>query len=142
MMRPFRGVRKAENLSLAAAVLALTAGCGRAPAPGIPGPALVRDAGYVSSDTCRACHPSQYASWHGSYHRTMTQVATPSSVAARFDGVTVDVVPGEPMVLEQRGQELWAEFADPDDRGRSGVGADSEPTPSQLRVRPDLAPSR
>jgi Cytochrome c552 len=114
MMRPFRGVRKAENLSVAAAVLTLTAGCGSAPAPGISGPALVRDAGYVSSDTCRACHPGQYASWHGSYHRTMTQVATPDTVAASFDGQTVDAVPGEPMVLEQKGQQLWAEFVDPD----------------------------
>jgi len=73
--------------------------------------------GYVSSDTCRACHPSQYASWHGSYHRTMTQLASPATVAANFDAVTVDVVPGAPMILEQRGQELWADFADPDDRG-------------------------
>jgi Cytochrome c552/Cytochrome c554 and c-prime len=71
--------------------------------------------GYASSQTCRACHPSQYASWHGSYHRTMTQVATRDTVTASFDGVTVDAVPGEPIVLEQRGQELWAEFADPDD---------------------------
>jgi hypothetical protein len=35
-------------------------------------PQKIDDQGYVSSDTCRACHPSQYASWHRSYHRTMT----------------------------------------------------------------------
>jgi len=29
--------------------------------------------GYISSVTCRACHPSQYESWHRTYHRTMTQ---------------------------------------------------------------------
>src|SRR6267142_7049367 len=56
--------------------------------------------GYVSSKACQACHPSQYASWHRSYHRTMTQVATPDTIAASFDGVTVDAVPGSPMVLE------------------------------------------
>jgi multidrug efflux pump subunit AcrA (membrane-fusion protein) len=27
-------------------------------------PIQVPEAGYVSSDTCRACHPSQYATWH------------------------------------------------------------------------------
>src|SRR5438045_2970710 len=29
---------------------------------------------FVSSDTCQSCHPSQYGSWHQSFHRTMTQV--------------------------------------------------------------------
>ena len=85
-------------------------------------PIQVPDGGYVSSDTCRACHPSQYASWHRSYHRTMTQVATPDTVAASFDGVTVDAVLGSPMVLEQHGRELWAAFDDPDDTGgQTGV---------------------
>src|SRR5207237_1087539 len=69
---------------------------------------------YVSSDACRACHPSQYASWHASFHRTMTQVAMPNTVATSFDGITVDAVAGEPIRLEQRGRELWAEFVDPD----------------------------
>jgi hypothetical protein len=59
--------------------------------------------GYVSSQACQACHPSQYASWHRSYHRTMTQVATPESIAARFDDV-----------LEQRGNELWTTYEEPD----------------------------
>jgi hypothetical protein len=54
--------------------------------------------GYVSSQACQACHPSQYASWHRSYHRTMTQVATPETVAARYDDV-----------LEERDGKLWAQ---------------------------------
>ncbi|MGH9420003.1 MAG: hypothetical protein ACRD3J_08525, partial [Thermoanaerobaculia bacterium] len=40
-------------------------------------PVQTPEDGYVSSNTCRACHPSQYETWRGSYHRTMTQVATP-----------------------------------------------------------------
>ena len=36
-----------------------------------------------SSDACRACHPSEYASWHRSYHRTMTQPATRAPTCAR-----------------------------------------------------------
>ena len=39
-------------------------------------PIQVAEEGYVSSETCRACHPAQYASWHTSFHRSMTQVAT------------------------------------------------------------------
>ena len=37
-------------------------------------------AGYVTSNACRACHAENYASWHGSFHRTMTQVATAGSI--------------------------------------------------------------
>jgi len=51
-----------------------------------PLPERVRNAGYASSDTCRSCHPGQYESWHHSFHRTMTQVATPTAVVAPFDG--------------------------------------------------------
>jgi len=45
-----------------------------------------RGDGYASSRACQACHPDQYASWHASYHRKMTQVASPESVLAPFDG--------------------------------------------------------
>ncbi len=61
-----------------------------------PLPARVQDGGYASSDTCRACHPGQYASWHRSFHRTMTQVATPTAVAAPFVG----------QVLTERGRHF------------------------------------
>ena len=76
-------------------------------------PIAVFEDDYVSSTTCRACHPSQYATWHGSFHRTMTQVATPESVRADFDAVVVEAVPGHLMRLERRGDEFWAEFDDP-----------------------------
>lgn len=48
-------------------------------------PQQIPEAGYVSSDSCRACHPRQYATWRHSYHRTMTQVAEPESVIGSFD---------------------------------------------------------
>jgi hypothetical protein len=72
------------------------------------------DSGYVSSDACKACHPNEYDSWHRSYHRTMTQVATPETVVADFSGTIVSEVPGQPMQLARRGRELWATFDDPD----------------------------
>jgi hypothetical protein len=53
-------------------------------APGRP--VEVRSDGYASSHSCQACHPDQYASWHASYHRTMTQPASPQSVRGAFDG--------------------------------------------------------
>src|SRR4051812_13614638 len=68
-------------------------------------PVQIPSRGYASSQPCIACHPSQYAAWHRSYHRTMTQVATPETVVANFDGVRVDAGPGRPMLLERRGRE-------------------------------------
>src|SRR5580698_7630201 len=48
--------------------------------------------GYVSSNTCEACHPREYETWHSSYHRTMTQVASTETVLANFSGTRVDAV--------------------------------------------------
>jgi predicted CXXCH cytochrome family protein len=45
--------------------------------------------GYVSSDQCQSCHPKEYASWHQTFHRTMTQIASPDSMIARFDNQTL-----------------------------------------------------
>lgn len=79
--------------------------------------------GFVSSVACEACHPAEYESWYGSFHRTMTQVATAATVQADFDRVTVDDVPGRPMQLERRGDEFWAEFDDP---GWEGPGLERD----------------
>jgi len=127
MMRPFRGVRKAESPLLPAVALAGSAvlsgaifvSFDRLPVESAIAarPVQTPGDGYTSSDTCRACHPSQYASWHASYHRTMTQVATPATVLASFDEVTVTDAPGGPMQLQREGQTLWAAFVDPDDAG-------------------------
>src|SRR3954469_13670280 len=48
-----------------------------------------RPGGYVRSETCRSCHPDQYASWHRSFHRSMTQHATPEAVRGNFTNVTL-----------------------------------------------------
>jgi hypothetical protein len=78
-------------------------------------PVQLNSDGYVSSKACKACHPREYGTWYDSYHRTMTQVATPETVRAEFDGVEVPDVRGRlPMRLERRGREFWAQFDDPD----------------------------
>jgi hypothetical protein len=79
------------------------------------------DDGYTSSDSCRACHPSEYATWHRSYHRTMTQVASPETVRADFGGVQVDAVHGRPMRLTRDAGRFFAEFDDPDWDGAEGA---------------------
>src|SRR5689334_2444240 len=46
-------------------------------------PIEAREDDFVTSNSCRACHPSNYASWHTSFHRTMTQVATPETLVSK-----------------------------------------------------------
>ena len=86
-------------------------------------PIQLPEDGFVSSQACKACHPAQYETWYGSFHRTMTQVATPATVQTSFEDVTVTDVPGQPMRLERRGDEFWAEFNDP---GWEGPGLESD----------------
>jgi predicted CXXCH cytochrome family protein len=70
-------------------------------------PHQIKSTEFVTSDTCRSCHPGQYSSWHDSYHRTMTQRATPKAVVAPFDNVELqdDALTCR---LERRGDEFWA----------------------------------
>ncbi len=65
--------------------------------------------GYVTSDSCRACHAAQYETWHRSYHRTMTQVVTAETVIADFDGVELGP-PEKRYRLERRGDAFWVEI--------------------------------
>jgi hypothetical protein len=54
-----------------------------------PIPAELPTGGYVGSAACKSCHPNEHGSWHQSYHRTMTQVASEESVLGDFDDVHV-----------------------------------------------------
>jgi hypothetical protein len=68
--------------------------------------------GYVGSDVCRSCHPYQHATWHASYHRSMTQVATPQAVLAPFDGTALKLE-GVTWRAERRGDEFWVNGREP-----------------------------
>jgi hypothetical protein len=80
---------------------------------GLTIPRVGRPDEYAGSAACRACHPDQYTSWHSSYHRTMTQIASPESVRGNFDGVNL-TLDGEVYRLQHRGDEFWVEMVDPD----------------------------
>ncbi|PYL01067.1 MAG: hypothetical protein DME19_02965 [Verrucomicrobia bacterium] len=88
--------------------------------PRVGGPA-----GYAGSKTCRSCHEDQFASWHRSYHRTMTQIAATDTVQADFLNVTLtnDSVR---FVLNQKSNELWVRM---------------ERIASAARLTPSLSPS-
>ena len=42
--------------------------------------------GYVGSQKCQTCHQHEHATWHDSYHRTMTQLPSPTAVVGDFAG--------------------------------------------------------
>lgn len=75
-------------------------------------PLEVASAGYVQSDACHACHPREHATWHASFHRSMTQPATPAAMLAPWGGV--HHARGKAYRLEQRGEEYWVEMEDPE----------------------------
>jgi hypothetical protein len=74
------------------------------------------DDGYVSSGACQSCHPLQFATWSGSFHRTMTQVATATAAMPDFNHASI-ALRAQTIRLSQRGSELWAQFDDPDSTG-------------------------
>src|SRR6187549_147462 len=45
------------------------------------------DDGYATSAACRSCHPGEYASWHRSFHRSMTEPASERTLRAPWTGV-------------------------------------------------------
>ena len=61
--------------------------------------------GYVGSESCKDCHVDQFQSWHRTYHRTMTQRATPETVRANFRNVVL-TNEGTRFRLSEEGQAL------------------------------------
>jgi len=61
---------------------------------------------YVTSNACRACHPGNYASWHASFHRTMTQVATPENLLG-FDRALDLSFDGREYKMERGGNKIF-----------------------------------
>ncbi|MCB9706535.1 MAG: C cytochrome precursor [Myxococcales bacterium] len=107
-------------VALGAAALAIAGRAERWPREAASRAALMaatplRDArgGYLGSDRCLACHPGEHASWSATYHRTMTQVASPTAIVAPFDGRALVGVDGAYHV-ERRGDEHWVELVDPE----------------------------
>ncbi len=41
---------------------------------------------FTGSDSCRECHEERHASWHDTYHRSMTQAANAQTVRGDFNG--------------------------------------------------------
>ena len=68
--------------------------------------------GYVTSTSCRACHPGEFKSWHKTFHRTMTQAATAATVVPSFDNVHLKTE-NQSAFLFQKNNEHWVQTVDP-----------------------------
>jgi predicted CXXCH cytochrome family protein len=71
-----------------------------------------RTQGSAPSTTCFKCHEEHYASWHQTYHRTMTREATPEYVKGDFNNVTY-LYHGIPTRLTREGDTFHMETLDP-----------------------------
>ena len=82
--------RGSENRVRAGALIALAAvaiaGIGLLVARRARAPALAQSspAGYVGSDRCKACHPTEYDAWQGSHHSAAMAVARDGTVLGDF----------------------------------------------------------
>ncbi len=65
--------------------------------------------GYAGAQSCQECHADQYASWHRSFHRTMTRLPSTNSIQARFDQ-TVLTNDGARYTLSRTNDEFWVQI--------------------------------
>ena len=139
---PFlRQAKRQKIAGLVALTLALTAGLGyfkytmdsrndasraallaSTPAQARLKPVTAPNNAYTSSQTCRACHPSEYKSWHNSYHRTMTQLAKSGAILGKWHGTRLPL--GQATLQlehEQKRDEFWVNTV-----GADGIKTDSQ----------------
>jgi predicted CXXCH cytochrome family protein len=83
---------------------------------------------FATSSDCQSCHPDQHSSWHATYHRTMTQLASAETVVAPFDGVTLSDY-RQSAELERRGDEFWVRMIDHEPLLTTGPGSGLDDLP-------------
>ena len=98
-------------------------------------PKLTDHNNYVGAQVCAKCHKEEHKSWHASYHRTMTQVATPDTIQADFDGREMKL--GNTIYkIYRKGDEYWVRGHDPE------WELNQRPTDIRNHVNPKMADKR
>jgi len=91
-------------------------------------PKLTDHNNYVGAQVCAKCHKEEHQSWHSSYHRTMTQIATPETVKAEFDGRKMELG-NTTYKIYRKGNEYWVRTHDP--------AWESRQLPTEIRDHPN-----
>jgi predicted CXXCH cytochrome family protein len=110
-----------------------------APAGGVPKANAFADSlpkqggppGYVSSATCKECHPKQFDTWWRSYHRQMTQVMNTNTVKAKFDGLVMDSGPAR-FTLHDSSNRYWVDIQGIEEIKAAQLTNGAPPTPLRL----------
>ena len=84
---------------------------------------------FVSSQACASCHPHEHATWHASYHRTMTQEVSRKNALGSFDNVELQYMGRNYLLTHGENDSLWALMDDPESTG---------PPSTRLRTRAEL----
>lgn len=77
-------------------------------------PSDVGNTAYTGSGACIACHADRHDSWYATFHRTMTQEASETSVLGRFDGSPLEHQGIRMRPLHENGR-YYFEYARSDD---------------------------
>ncbi|HCH63806.1 MAG TPA: hypothetical protein DFR83_13455, partial [Deltaproteobacteria bacterium] len=74
------------------------------------------DETFGTSGSCRSCHPDAYSTWSTTYHRTMTQRASPESVLGEWDHVLLER-DGREYHLYRESDAFWVDMPKHGTRG-------------------------
>jgi len=122
-------------VALGVAALATVAGR-KAPhdagAPGRTNPSTA-----IGSGACRSCHPGEHASWHASFHRTMTRLGSDPTIRAPFDGRPLEV-DGRSIELHEKDGLRYARLPDPDLVALATLGDHPAPSASAPLVTREI----
>ncbi len=72
------------------------------------------DAGYLESGDCRKCHESNYATWHSTFHRTMTRDASAETMLGDFEHDNVLTYEGIRAEMVHEGGRYWMKLTGAD----------------------------
>ncbi len=65
--------------------------------------------GFITSDSCRSCHPQHHETWSHSYHSTMTQLPSAESVMGDFNDAEAHFN-GSAFRMTRKGGDYWIEM--------------------------------
>jgi hypothetical protein len=63
-----------------------------------------RSKDYVGASSCKGCHLDKFESWHRTYHRSMTQLPSATTVLGAFDGEEVSAFGSKATPFERDGR--------------------------------------
>ncbi|MGH7936531.1 MAG: hypothetical protein ACREF8_05945, partial [Chthoniobacterales bacterium] len=72
------------------------------------------DAGYLASDDCRKCHEWNYATWHQTFHRTMTRDAGADTILGDFEKRNTITYEGIRAEMVREGGRYWMKLTSAD----------------------------